>query len=538
MSETQKKTLNAKTPLLYPAITPTQIKQDNLLFTDKYLNFPLVLIGLNTQSGFIHDLNLLSGHKIAVRQGSFPYQYLRFHYPNISLLPVESIDDGLTQVQMHKALAIADNLPALNHALNKQGYNNMQVIGQGNLDFGFTMAASKQHPLLHSIINKALNQIDQAQRQAIYQKWLNPTKTDPFNYQRFWQLLTSLIILIFFIVILLIFNYRKQHYLAKIYELSYANIIDAESMKIIWSSQSFSQLSGYSHKELIGFPYLKLAGHTVSPEQIKQIYNQVVNQGQTWYGELSALRKNGEEYWGNLTLTPCKNLWGKVTRVLATRVDISDQKRIEAISITDELTGLYNRHHFGVKLPNEIKHALREEQGLCLAMIDLDFFKKINDEYGHQTGDEVLIEVATSVNAYFNRVNDYVFRIGGEEFFVITHFDNLRTFAVHLHNLQESICNQRIENRNAPLGYLTLSIGALYCSHECLPNANKILHYTDKLLYQSKENGRNRISFKVIDKSSADRSNPLPEAGCNQHNYSSFKELIDEDDDIRDDRST
>ncbi|WP_173272133.1 diguanylate cyclase [Thiosulfatimonas sediminis] len=511
--------------VIYPAMTAIQANQESYLLSDAYLNFPMVLMGLNNSAGFIQDLHLLNGYTIAVRKNSFPHRYLHFHYPYIKLLLVDSIEDGLVQVQLHKAFAIADNLPALNYALNAFGYTNMQVIAQGIADFRFSMATTKENPILFSIINKALSQIDQSTRQEIYLKWLS--QSNEFNYQRFWQVLTPLVILLAFMALLLAFNYRKQRYLSQIYELSYANMIDAKSMKINWTSDAFSKLSGYSKKELLNMPYLNLASDKIPHAQINEIYRQVIEKGKTWTGEIAAVRKDGEEYWVELTLMPSRNIFGKVTSVLATRVDISDRKKVEAISITDELTGLYNRRHFDDCLPNELKRASREEHGLCFVMLDLDYFKKINDDYGHQIGDEVLIEIATSINAYFNRANDFVFRIGGEEFFIITHFEKLRAFAVHLNNLLESVRCQKIENKNAPLGYLTISIGALYCSHDCLPNPQKILRYTDDLLYLSKKNGRNRSSFKVLQKALNSETKPTKEMLCEQYDFESFEDLMD-----------
>lgn len=529
LDPSQRKKLNSNTPILYPAVTPSHIGNNQLLLTDKYLSFPLVLMGLNSGGGFIQDLSLLNGHTIAVRKDSFPHHFLRLNYPNIQLLPVDSVNEGLVEVQLKRALAIADNLPALNYVVNDFGYSNMQVIGQIKSEFGFSMATERSQPVLFSIIKKALAKIDQTQRLNIYRKWLNPKSEIKFNYQQFWKLLAPLLLLILFMGMLLAFNYRKQRYLNQIYELSYANVIDATSMKIVWTSQSFSKLSGYSAKELVGLPYLKLAGPSVGEEAIRQIYQQVILEGKTWSGELAAVRKDGEEYWVELTLTPSKNLFGKVTNVLATRVDISDRKKVEAISITDELTGLYNRRYFDQRLPNEIKRALREKQGLAFLMLDLDFFKKINDDYGHQIGDEVLVEVATSINTYFNRANDFVFRIGGEEFFVITHFDKLRAFAVHLNNLQESIRHQKIENKNSPLGYLTLSLGGLFCSHECMPKENQILRYTDQLLYQSKENGRNRMTIKTIEISEPNHNQEANESCCQQRDFENFEALMEDE---------
>ncbi len=115
-------------------------------------------------------------------------------------------------------------------------------------------------------------------------------------------------------------------------------------------------------------------------------------------------------------MTPVRNLWGRVDQVWATRVDISDRKRIEQISITDDLTDLYNRRYFNQVFGRELKRSQRDAVPLSVAMLDIDFFKKINDHYGHQKGDEVLKQVADLLKKHFARETDVIFRMGGEEF--------------------------------------------------------------------------------------------------------------------------
>ncbi|MBO1925034.1 diguanylate cyclase [Thiomicrorhabdus sp. 6S3-12] len=490
---------------LIPAISETPALKSKYLFTKPYLSFPLVLVGRGgDNSGFIQDFSALSGYSVAVLKDSFPQEYLTFHYPNINLVQVGSLREGLRKVQYGEAIALADNLVAINYAVQTEGYTNFQIIGQSEHKYPFSMAVNRDEPLLYSIIQKALQYIKDSNRQIGYQKWLKVPEVRIFNYQLLMQLMLPLLLVIILLTTLLISYHRKQRYLKEIYELSYASLIDATTMKIIWSSKAYGKLSGYETEELAGMPYLKLASQKVTSDVIQSIYHQVLDLGKSWSGEVPAVKKNGEEYWVDLTLIPNKNLLGKVTSVLATRIDISDRKKIEAISITDELTGLYNRRYFQKKLVSEIQRAKREKQSVTFIMLDIDFFKKINDDYGHLVGDEVLIEVSTSIHAYFNRANDFVFRVGGEEFFIISYFDNLRALKVHLNNLQESIRRQRIENRNAPLGFLTLSMGVLYCDPNCIPAPEKVSKRTDDLLYESKENGRDRISIELITEKDAE----------------------------------
>ncbi|MCB1935716.1 MAG: diguanylate cyclase, partial [Nitrosomonas sp.] len=93
--------------------------------------------------------------------------------------------------------------------------------------------------------------------------------------------------------------------------------------------------------------------------------------------------------------------------------------RLESLSITDDLTGLSNRRHFNNVFALEIKRARREKTSAALLIIDIDFFKKINDNYGHSMGDKTLIKVGQALKKLCKRPGDYAFRLGGEEFCVI-----------------------------------------------------------------------------------------------------------------------
>ena len=245
---------------------------------------------------------------------------------------------------------------------------------------------------------------------------------------------------------------------------------------------------------MVGMPYLNLSWKSLEDEQIHRIYK-LLTSGHSWNGEMHAKTKAGGEYWVELTLTPNKNLFGKVTTVLATRTDITDKKRIELLSITDELTGLYNRRHYNEVIERELRRAKREHYSLSLAMLDIDFFKMVNDSYGHPFGDQVLKDIAKQLTLSFNRGNDFVFRVGGEEFIVISSFESESKFMEHLHCLLESVQGLKIENKKAPFKVITISIGGLYLEADKELTEEDILKYLDQELYLAKENGRNRLEM-------------------------------------------
>ncbi len=162
------------------------------------------------------------------------------------------------------------------------------------------------------------------------------------------------------------------------------------------------------------------------------------------------------------------------------------------LSLTDALTGLYNRRHFNAELEREFMRSKRYGGDLCIAIIDIDFFKKINDTYGHLCGDYVLKEVAYLILENF-RKTDMVFRYGGEEFVVLMTETSLENSLIPLERLRKTIENNNFIFKGEKIK-VTISIGAETNHTE---STEEFLNNADKALYQAKQNGRNQtVLFK------------------------------------------
>lgn len=162
------------------------------------------------------------------------------------------------------------------------------------------------------------------------------------------------------------------------------------------------------------------------------------------------------------------------------------------LSLTDALTGLYNRRHFNAELEREFMRSKRYGGNLCIAIIDIDFFKKINDTYGHLCGDYVLKEVAYLILGNF-RKTDMVFRYGGEEFVVIMTETSLENSLIPLERLRKTIENNNFIFKGEKIK-VTISIGAETNHTE---STEEFLNNADKALYQAKQSGRNQtVLFK------------------------------------------
>ena len=160
------------------------------------------------------------------------------------------------------------------------------------------------------------------------------------------------------------------------------------------------------------------------------------------------------------------------------------------LSVTDPLTGLYNRRHFETTIEREFLRAQRYKSDLSIALMDVDFFKKINDTYGHLCGDYVLREIAYLTLENF-RKTDFVFRYGGEEIVILLTETPLDKAVIPIERLRKAI-------EEYPFCYdcnsmkITVSIG-VEGFNENIETPDDMLNNADKALYLAKERGRNQV---------------------------------------------
>lgn len=164
--------------------------------------------------------------------------------------------------------------------------------------------------------------------------------------------------------------------------------------------------------------------------------------------------------------------------------------KTKELSITDALTGLFNRRHFENTADREFLRAVRYKNDLTFAIVDIDFFKHINDTYGHLCGDKILKEVAFLLNDSF-RKTDIVFRYGGEEFVIILTETNAQSAQIPLERLREKVEKNNFKFKNQELK-VTISVGYASNLDDC-EDATKLFAFADEALYYAKEHGRNQI---------------------------------------------
>ncbi len=163
---------------------------------------------------------------------------------------------------------------------------------------------------------------------------------------------------------------------------------------------------------------------------------------------------------------------------------------VELLSVTDGLTDLYNRRHFELSIEREFLRAKRYKNDLSLAILDIDFFKSVNDNYGHQYGDYVLKEVAHLMRESFRRT-DMLYRYGGEELIIIMPETSLENAYIPSERLRERIEANDFVFNNQHIK-LTVSIGVSTMNSD-YANQNEIVKAADSALYNAKRTGRNKV---------------------------------------------
>ncbi|MCR4429724.1 MAG: PAS domain S-box protein [Tepidanaerobacteraceae bacterium] len=270
-------------------------------------------------------------------------------------------------------------------------------------------------------------------------------------------------------------------------------MVDGQGNVIFWNPAA-EQLFGYSREEIMGKQLHKF----IVPAQMHDAYKNSFAKHRTgskdgYDGktlELTAVRKDGCEIEVELSLSRVKveNEWHSVGIIR----DISERKRTEEklyqLSITDPLTGVYNRRFFMRMMEREIERARRTGRSFSIIMLDLDRFKSVNDRFGHAAGDAVLVQVTEIIKKRI-RKSDCLARWGGEEFIILLP----ETPAEDAANLADEL-RRLLSGMELPeIGHVTASFGV--SGFRSSDTIDTVIMRADTMLYEAKSAGRNLVRF-------------------------------------------
>ena len=334
--------------------------------------------------------------------------------------------------------------------------------------------------------------------------------------------LTGNVLLLVFLAVLFAIYLRYERSLQELANQSHAldlHLMVSETAAdgtIMTGNSAFFAANGYAPEELIGQSYRNLTIEIPGQGSMDAAL-ETIREGRAWRGTLQNRRKSGELYWVSATIVPFPDVWGRVSRYVTLMTDISESILLSAKvaneqrlredlttlnqslvteATTDPLTGRPNKRAFDLFMPQAVAVSKDDQKPLSVMMLDIDYFKQINDSYGHPAGDAVLREVSHRWEREI-RGSDMLARIGGEEFCVVlprTTTDQARRLAEKLCKLTAAVT---IDFENSPGEIIsipvTVSIGVATADPADALGTDKLMHAADMALYEAKNSGRNRV---------------------------------------------
>lgn len=268
-------------------------------------------------------------------------------------------------------------------------------------------------------------------------------------------------------------------------------ITDANSI-ILDVNHECCRITGYSREELIGSNPKMLSSGKYDQSFYNKMKNDLKQKGH-WYGELWNRRKTGEPFAEFLTISSVDDDDGVIHHYVGLFTDITVekqyQKQLERMAHYDALTDLPNRVLLIDRMQQSIVHSNRLHTEMAVIFLDLDGFKGVNDECGHEKGDEVLIEVAQTLQKYV-RGTDTVSRLGGDEFVIVMSGmrDRAATFEV-MDKLMLAI--ERDVECNGKHHLLSASLGVTFYPQPQPVSPEQLIRQADQAMYYAKQAGKN-----------------------------------------------
>jgi diguanylate cyclase (GGDEF)-like protein/PAS domain S-box-containing protein len=509
------------------SIVQTPERSKYLDFTEFYRKSPVIIIDRGN-NGFIGGLKYLNNKKVSVEKNYFMEEILRKNYPNIKLQVVDSTKQALELVNSSKVDAYVGDVGLSDYIIKKYYFLNLQFSGQTEYLSAQGFAVTKNNTELLSILNKAAKSLPEDEMQSMFNYWL--------NVDRGIDMKTVAIYLIAVVVILLIiiyWVYRLKSEIAqrKIIENklkeseSHYRQLTEDVNDVIWKvntdfiityiSPADERFRGYKASEVIGSNIFELftdESVLILKEKLQERFD-LLQKGiklPALIIELQHKCKDGSIIWGEILSKQELDVNGNIigyhgiTREITKRKEL--QEKIEQLAYCDTLTKLPNRRSLDDKMSFIMSKSERSQKYCALVFIDLDNFKPLNDTYGHNVGDLLLIEVANRLKNSIRKL-DAVARIGGDEFvIVLDEFDENKDISKeNIFNVVEKIriylaqpyefCIINEENKHINIEHnCTASIGICIFKGEQESSIN-IFKCADSAMYEAKESGRNTIKF-------------------------------------------
>ena len=484
----------------------TKERKKKFNFSNPYVESPLVVITRNKEL-FVLDISSILEKRIGIVKGYAYIDILKEKYPKINLIEVDNIKEGLKKVKDNELYGFIDTLTTTAYEIQNKYIGELIVSNKLEEIWNLSIASRNDEPLLNNILNKAIANIPLEQKKQIFNKWVSFVLEENVDYSFVikWILI---VVFIFAVILYIIINAniklnkeikereKVEKRLKSFNKLIDENIISSSTDLdgiITEVSSAFCKISKSTVEELLG-QNQNIVRH---PDMSKKIFENMwkkIKENKIWEGEIKNKAKDGSAYWVYTTISPKFDEHNNKIGYVSIRQDISDKKIIEILSNTDALTNIYNRRYFNDLFPNFVNHSKRKNDFISFAILDIDFFKQYNDTYGHQKGDDILKKVSKCLKDSLHRLDDYCFRLGGEEFGLLFKSEDKTKAINYVNKILRNIENMKIEHKTSKVNkYITISIGIYSNYSNNIVNIDNVYRKADNLLYKAKESGRNKV---------------------------------------------
>ena len=285
------------------------------------------------------------------------------------------------------------------------------------------------------------------------------------------------------------------------------------SGRIVMVSEAANRIFGYPLGLGPGMSVMDF----IAPEDRARAYAdtlRMLEAGHPGPHEYQGVRMDGSRFDIEVNNAAIRDRDGTPLRMVIIARDISDRKQAEkrirelvqqleterdharSSALTDSLTGLSNRRRFDISIATEFARHTRIGATLAVVMIDVDYFKRFNDSYGHLAGDDCLKRVAGAIRGVAARATDVVARYGGEEFMVILPDTNRHGAATLAARIRDAVLQLSIPHATSEVSeFVTISVGVVAAADHLLTDGDQLVALADQALYQAKRSGRNRCEI-------------------------------------------
>jgi len=471
---------------ILPVAMDVPSRRDAMNFTKPYVSEPFV-IATKSDELFIKDAQSISNRKVGIVKSYAFIDVLKQKNPSIQITNVENTKEGLEKVSSGELFGYIDTMPTIGYGIQKYSMFDLKIAGKLEFDITLSVASRNDEPILNTIMQKALDSISQEKRRTIIGRWIEIKVAHEFDYKLLWQVSA------FFLVIVLTILYKNRAVNTLNKKLTqqqkmvnkYVLILSTDLKgNIIDVNDAYCKATGYTKKELLNNTH-KVMRH---PEMKKEYFDKMwsdIEQNKHWVGEVKNYTKDNQTVCFTLFIEPILKNNVKIG-YRSISENITDKKRIEKLSVTDQLTQLNNRLKLDSVFKYEIAKAKRFQHSFSVILLDIDFFKSINDTYGHDIGDETLKDIAKILQNSV-RETDIIGRWGGEEFLILASETNLKNAMRLSQKIRKNIelhSFKMIGHKTASFGVSTFSSG---------DTQEILVKRADEALYKAKTNGRNQV---------------------------------------------